>query len=311
MREWLDFGTCFEVEDEHIEHALAPAASIEEELPRARVFALLDRMAEVARPRQGAPRILFVLARLASCEWLEGDLEVALQANGNSTLVDLTVDDGMIRSRLRPSLALAVPFHEFETGVERITDFITPLAVTEHVVGESLALSVVYEQSASEDAKAARPTARPPADIETIGMHRLARRSDRPKPGPKKAPLSISQYPDDPMLGHAVVAPPKSTRRARPSRDTAEVREAVGATNGSNGGIPGAKGWGRLPNPKATIKMKAVRIPLEAYRDPPAPVAPPPPPPENDKPTVRPAAPVSQPGIDEGSPPTDDIDVDW
>lgn len=259
MRDWLDFGTCFEVDDERIEHALAPAASIEEELPRARVFALLDRMAEVARPRQGAPRILFVLARLASCEWLEGDLEVTLRAEGNDTIVDLTVDDGMNLNRLRPSLTLSVPFHEFETSVERITDFLEPLKVAERVEGQSIALSVEGAAMAPEDAKADRITARPPVDIGAVGMDNLARRSDRPQP------------------------------KEEPS------------------------GWGRRPDPKSTVKMKAVRIPIEAYRDPPAPFAPA----RNastgtdDTTTVQPDALTSQPDEDAGSTPTDDIDVEW
>lgn len=300
MHDWLQFGTCFEVGDEQIERALAPASSLDDALPRERVFALLDRMAEVAKPRQGATRILPVLARLASCDWLEGDLEIRIGATEEGTTVDLLVNDGVLLSRLRPSLSLAVPFEELEVGVGRLGAAISPLALAEHEAGKRMALVVDYGAGASllpEEVLAARPTARPPAEIAAVGLHKAVRRSDRPSPEVQRKRLTVSQYPED--LGHAVVAPPASTKRAaEPPAD-----------------VPQKKGWGRPPEPKPTIRMKAVRIPLEAYRDPPTP---PPPPPQDahdgsghDAPTVRPAAPANLPGVDEGSPPTDDIDDEW
>ena len=58
------FDSCFAVTEAHIRAALEPAASMSDSSPRERVWALIDRMVAVARPRQGAPKILLVLARM-------------------------------------------------------------------------------------------------------------------------------------------------------------------------------------------------------------------------------------------------------
>ena len=267
MEDLLELGTCFEVDDAVIERVLSPVTSIEDALPRERVFALLDRMAQVAKPRQGGSRVLQVLARLASCEWLEGNLEVWLTASDQGTQIELLVDDGMLLSRLRSSLALDVPFEEMEQSVPKLESNIMPLRIREHDAGKRMVLVVDYGAGVSippEEALATRPTTRPPASIAAIGMQRAARRSERPACKPKEGAASTSSFKD---------------------------------------------GWGRPPEQKPTVKMHAIRIPPEAYRDPEdAPVEDQP---ADDTPTIKPPAPPTIPGADEGSPRTDGIDEGW
>lgn len=287
MQDWLDFGTCFEVDDDRIERALAPATTMDDALPRDRVFALLDRMAQVARPRQGGPRVLFVLARLATCDWLDGDLRVSVASDGSRTTIELMVFDGLVTTRLRPSVDMDVPFGEMELGVDRIAEWLAPLSVSERVPGRRFDLAVQYDDEGAEEASD-RPTARPPAEVATMGVHKLARRTEPPK-RPSRVPPPISEFPRDSLFDCAEVEPDEAQVTREPK-----------------------KGWGKPPAPKPTVKMEAVRIPTEAYRDE---MATPVrtldhlPDLEDDVATVKPPAPVT--GVDEGSPPTEDIDEEW
>jgi hypothetical protein len=337
MPDWLDFGTCFEVDDPHIESALAPAATVADAPPREKVFALLDRMAEIAKPRQGAPRILFVIARLTSCDWVDGDLEVRLQARGEGTVIDLMVNDGMLRSHLRPSLALRVPSQEFEVALGRIADFLAPLQVFELVVGKEALLGVDAELDDIGPSDGDRPSPRSPVEPGALGVRASRLRSAASKRSqqvvikggaPSTASPMRADYPQDPALSAAVVAPqkqappkgpamairptsaspsPKKTLRRevaeipkrplrRSDRPAAPVEAPVKKQTPPVPPPPTPARPRRGPDPKATIRIAAVKIPEEAYRPDQKPrklvQAPvhenPPPPPEDNKPTVRP-----------------------
>lgn len=123
----LDFATCFEVDQELIEQALAPARSLTEPSPRDKVFALIERMAWIARPRQGVARLLTVFAKLAECSWLEGDLEILLCDLGEATGIDVMLHDGLSFVRLHPPIRVSVPFLEFTTAYERNPLAFSPL----------------------------------------------------------------------------------------------------------------------------------------------------------------------------------------
>ena len=123
----LDFATCFEVDQDLIERALAPARSLTEPAPRQKVFALIERMALVARPRQGISRLLTVFARLAECSWLEGELEILLCDLGEATGIDVMLHDGLSFVRLHPPIRVSVPFNEFATAYERDPAAFAPL----------------------------------------------------------------------------------------------------------------------------------------------------------------------------------------
>lgn len=121
----MGFATCFEVDQDLIEQALTPARSLADPAPRDKIFALIERMARIARPRQGAARLLTVFARLAECGWLEGELEILLCDLGEATGIDLMLHDGLSFVRLHAPIRVGVPFNEFTTAYES-----NPLAVS-------------------------------------------------------------------------------------------------------------------------------------------------------------------------------------
>ncbi len=123
----LAFATCFEVDQDLIEAALAPAQSLTDPAPRDKIFALIERMARVAKPRQGASRLLTVFARLAECGWLEGELEILLCDLGEATGIDVMLHDGLSFVRLHAPIRVGVPFEEFTTAFERDPLAVAPL----------------------------------------------------------------------------------------------------------------------------------------------------------------------------------------
>lgn len=125
----FDFATCFEVDDDVIAQALAPAHSLSDPSPREKVLALLERMSEVASPRQGATRVLVVLAKTAGCRWLEGQLEVRLRPGHEGTDLEVLIDDGLSMTRLHTPLWFDAPFLEFEQAVRGRAREIEPLVV--------------------------------------------------------------------------------------------------------------------------------------------------------------------------------------
>lgn len=122
-------GTCFEVTEDVIDEALRPAADLMEESPRERVFALLTHMSTIARPRQGAVKLLDVLAGISRCDWIEGSLEVRMLGDGERTTIELLVDDGLCTVKLRDALKLEVPLTEFRKVLTARPSGWSPLCV--------------------------------------------------------------------------------------------------------------------------------------------------------------------------------------
>jgi hypothetical protein len=110
--------TCFEVSPELIDYVLARGPA-NERTPRQKAIALLERMAEVARPRRGAGKIFELLSALAACNWLGGELDVRLLGDAQTKL-DVLVDNGLGLERLCGPLRLDVPLAE----LRRVADVI-------------------------------------------------------------------------------------------------------------------------------------------------------------------------------------------
>jgi hypothetical protein len=121
--------SCLAVTDDVIEAALAPARSMAEPTPRAKTLALIERMAEVAKPGRAAPKILVVLAHLALKDWLDGLLRVRLIGDPEVSVLELLVDDGLSSQRIMGPLRIDVPFDEFRRSLEMHPEFVLPLMV--------------------------------------------------------------------------------------------------------------------------------------------------------------------------------------
>jgi hypothetical protein len=123
MTKFAHIGRCVDLSEADIAAATGDRASLR---------ALLQRMAEVARPGEGAAKVLLVFARMAStaCDWLDGDLSVELVGDATTTIVDLLTDlGGGLRERVVPSAVLAVPLKELTLAVDRMPQVILPLSI--------------------------------------------------------------------------------------------------------------------------------------------------------------------------------------
>lgn len=183
-------GTCFELTDEIVQTALRPAESLDDQGPRARVFALLDHLTKIARPKQGAPKILLVLARLATCDWIDGALEVRVIGHDGRVSIELFVDDGLSLTKMRAPLEIQVPYEEFRKAVAARPDALRPLVVAGQIGPSKLRLTAGAPSDEDEAPKSAVASA----------MFRAA----RPVPPPADTPR---EEPDEP--------PKPSSRRSR------------------------------------------------------------------------------------------------
>ena len=129
MRPFSKIKSCLDVTDADIAAALAPARSLIEPGPRERSLALASHMASIAQPGRGAPKILLLLAHVATRDWLDGDLHVKLIGDHEVSVLEVFVDDGLSRVRLLGPLAIAVPLGEFAAGLRTHAHLILPLVV--------------------------------------------------------------------------------------------------------------------------------------------------------------------------------------
>jgi hypothetical protein len=139
--------------------------------------ALLERLARVARPGEGAPKILHFLARMAGGEvaWIEGTLRVEVVADGEGVTVEVLGDLGGVRERLFPLLKVGAPFREFARMVDHMPRTVEPLVLVSKAANR-LALEVIDEGPAT--------ASMPQVAIADDSLYR-GRRTTRPKLGPK------------------------------------------------------------------------------------------------------------------------------
>src|ERR1700722_2069736 len=103
MLPYDDLNRCFELTDRMVAEAVPSKKETK---------ALLDRLATIAKPNEGAPKILLVFARMAttSCEWLDGDLRVELVGDGDVAVIEVMTElGGGLRERALPSFVVNVP----------------------------------------------------------------------------------------------------------------------------------------------------------------------------------------------------------
>jgi hypothetical protein len=114
---------CISLGDKDVKEAVAT---------RSATKALLDHLASIARPNEGAPKILIVFARMATtaCDWLDGELRVELVSGGDICVIEIMTElGGGLRERALPSFAVEVPIGEFVRAVERVPRMVEPLIV--------------------------------------------------------------------------------------------------------------------------------------------------------------------------------------
>ena len=127
-----DYGniqSCLDVGDDTIAEALSSARSMNDPSPRKKALALLERMAEVASPNRGAPKIMIVLAHMAGRDWLDGELVVRLIGDDELAVLEVMVDDGLTVQRMLGPLRIDVPFAEFRRALAVQPDLVLPLLV--------------------------------------------------------------------------------------------------------------------------------------------------------------------------------------
>ncbi|MDB4942713.1 MAG: hypothetical protein JWP97_2247 [Labilithrix sp.] len=172
----LDLSTiqsCTELTVEHAKHAATSSDAMRK---------LLKRVAEVARPGEGAPKLLMAIARLVGQDWVEGELRVELAGDDATTTLIVMADFGVgIRERMFPMVRLSVPIDEFHRALElapqlvlplKITDetgkiVLTPLLTPEERNRDEQTVDYVLDQkSLTEDARTTAPP--PPGELQVI-----------------------------------------------------------------------------------------------------------------------------------------------
>lgn len=169
---YLDgLASCAELTSEHLDEAAASSTAMR---------ALLTWAERVARPGQGAPRLLLALARLPDAEWIEGTPYVEVLGAGDATVISVfTSHGGGIRERVFPTVRIPAPVHEFLRAVDRDARVVQPMRVLPRSNGVLLAPIELDEEDMADaiaiDERSlheqARKTAPPPPPTEQSGIH--------------------------------------------------------------------------------------------------------------------------------------------
>jgi hypothetical protein len=124
----VDFSaieTCGEL---NAEHADAAAAS------RDAMRKLLAHVAQIARPGEGCPKVLIIVARLARGDvtWIQGAVCADLEGDESSTLLSILTELGPgLYEPVFPTLRLDAPMDEFLRAVKLAPKLIAPLKAEE------------------------------------------------------------------------------------------------------------------------------------------------------------------------------------
>jgi hypothetical protein len=258
MSRYAHIKRCLELSDKDI------ASAVED---RQLVKALLDQLAKVSKPSDGAPKLLLVFSKLAAdaVDWIDGSLRIELAADGDGTAVEVLTELGLgMHERVFPSFRMAVPLEEFARAVERVPHMIAPLtvqqkgprrftlaAVTDDMevsASELLPEAVAISDESLYDATVAPVTTSPIVKIEaptrplSSGKHRAVKvttKSDAPAPVPRfippttgntlgPGPLKSKQPPPPlPAPQTAAKANDESTRPATPDSQRPAKRQSA------------------------------------------------------------------------------------
>jgi len=116
-------SSCTELTSEHARQAASSAAEIR---------TLFKRVAEIASPGDGCPKVMMAIAHLVGQPWVEGDLRVEVSGDDVSTTINIMCDHGFgIRERLLPLVRFSVPVDEFERAFELAPKLVLPLRISD------------------------------------------------------------------------------------------------------------------------------------------------------------------------------------
>ncbi|HEY8076831.1 MAG TPA: hypothetical protein VIF62_22045 [Labilithrix sp.] len=94
---------------------------------------LLARFAEIAKPGEGAPKIIVALARLCEQSWYDGRLRVEISGDDARTTIEILAELGVgIVERLLPLTRLEVAFDEFVRAIDLAPELMLPLRATDY-----------------------------------------------------------------------------------------------------------------------------------------------------------------------------------
>jgi hypothetical protein len=156
--------------------------------------ALLDQLARVSRPGDGAPKLLLLFARLATSEveWIDGALRVEMMGDSDVTVVEVLAELGLgMRERVFPSLKMNVPLDEFARAVERVPHMVAPLKLAT-ATSRRLVLTAAQEDDAEEEAI---PREAVSIADESLYVERSPRASSRPKSIPARRGKTLEPAP--------------------------------------------------------------------------------------------------------------------
>ena len=201
---YLDgLASCAELTTPHVDEASASSTAMR---------ALLVWAARVARPGEGAPKLLLAFARLPHAEWVEGTPYVEITGDSRQTAISIFTAHGMgIRERMFPRVQLAVPIDEFARAVRLAPHLVAPLRVSAMQNGVLLAPAEL-----ADDAPPSRDEARIGSQeaiaIDQRSLHEQERKTAPPPPVPVTDHSGIHTRP---TVRRMVAVDPEALRRRK------------------------------------------------------------------------------------------------
>lgn len=130
----MQFGgmtTCAELTMEDAEEAACSSASMR---------ALLAWAGRIARPGEGAPKVLMAIARLRRADWVQGTPYVEIRGDASTTTLSVVSHHGIgIYEQLLPQTVMQVPVDEFTRAIRLAPQLIAPFRA--HPRGDALFLA--------------------------------------------------------------------------------------------------------------------------------------------------------------------------
>jgi hypothetical protein len=199
---YLDpLASCAELTTEHAEEAVSSASSMRE---------FLTWATAIARPGEGAPKVLMAIARLVGADWLDGTPYVELRGDETTTALSVFSDHGMgIRERVVPLARFRVSIDEFARAVRLAPQLVAPLRAAQR--GDAVYLTLA-EGSDEPSTKSGHQSIR----IDDRSLHEQERRTAPPPPNGAKKPLpQPSGVHTAPTVRRMVAVSPEAFRRQK------------------------------------------------------------------------------------------------
>ncbi|MCA9589174.1 MAG: hypothetical protein KC657_27880 [Myxococcales bacterium] len=234
--------SCRDLTDADIDAAVASSETM---------GALLSLMERLAKPEQGAPKILSAIARIAAseCVWMDGDLRVEIDGDAQRTSIAVLSELGAgFREAVFPRLKLDVPLEEFSRAIRLAPQLYAPLVQVKHPT------RIVLVGAAASTGSLA-----PPVEIAEESMRRSLPptvRRPRVSEAPASRPSRRPTRPPAPEL-RAIDDPPRSTNDVL----ITELDDPGVPVTPRKSPIPRkVPGWEHV---KPTVRrMPAVRVPI-------------------------------------------------